>query len=155
MSTDNNFPEDKDKPFPLELESLALSDKLKQKGLVQSITIDRKANIIKVTLNHGSNTPIISPIYPTWIKTIACFSKLAKRKNLSDEDIVNILDVFDDNHEAITNHLLDNSGQKIQLTDKVKEETLIAIDKLRSNHKDITMDEWKSSLLTKHQALNQ
>ena len=82
-------------------------------------------------------------MYPTWNRTISSFEKQAKRKNLSKEDIVDIQDVFDDNHETITNHLIDNSGQKIQSADKVKGETLIAIDKLRSDHKDITIEEWK------------
>lgn len=153
MSTDNNFPEDRDKSFPLELESLTLSDKLKQKGLVQSITIDRKASIIKVTLNHGSNASILSTIYPTWSRTLSSFKKQAKSKNLSDEDIVGIQDVLDDSHETITCRLIDDSAQKIQLTDKIKEETLLAIDQLRLDHKDITVDEWRNTLLTKHQAL--
>ncbi|MGA7899932.1 MAG: hypothetical protein WCA39_13845 [Nitrososphaeraceae archaeon] len=152
MITEDKLPEDKDKSFPLEV-ALALSDKLKQKGLVQSITIDRKANTIKVILNHGSNASIISPMYPTWNRTISSFEKQAKRKNLSKEDIVDIQDVFDDNHETITNHLIDNSGQKIQLADKVKGETLIAIDKLRSDHKDITIEEWRSTIQKKYQDL--
>src|SRR6186713_1449784 len=100
MATENKLPEYRDKPFPLELVSLTLSDKLKQKGLVQSITIDRKASIIKVILNHGSNAQIITPIYPTWSRTISSFEKQAKRKNLLDEDIVDIQDVFGDNHET-------------------------------------------------------
>lgn len=153
MITEDKLPEDKDKSFHPELEFLPLSDKLKQKGLVQSITIDRKSSTIKVILNHGSNAPIISTIYPTWSRTLSSFEKEAIRKNLSKDDIVDIQDVFDDNHETITNHLIENSGQKNQLTDKIKEETLIAIDKLRSDHKDITIDAWRSTLLKKHQDL--
>lgn len=87
MSSEHNFPGYKDKSFDSEFESLSLSDKLKQKGLVQSITIDRKANTIKVILNHGSNAPIISTIYPKWARTLSNFEKQTKRK-ISSEDIL-------------------------------------------------------------------
>ncbi|HZI70254.1 MAG TPA: hypothetical protein VFD60_03735, partial [Nitrososphaeraceae archaeon] len=90
MATEDKLPEDNDKSFSLELESLPLSDKLKQKGLVQSISVDRRANSIKVVLNHSSNSSIISNIYSIRDKTLKNFEKQATRKNLSKEDIVDI-----------------------------------------------------------------
>jgi hypothetical protein len=156
MNTENIIPEDKDKSFHPELESLPLSDKLKQKGLVQSITIDKKANMIKVVLNHGSNTLIVSTIYPIWNKTLRNFEKRAKSKKISDDDIIDIQDVLDDNHEILNNHFFDSSSHKTsqsQITDKEKEETLTAIEKIRSDHKDITPDEWRDKLLIKCQSL--
>jgi len=154
MATEDKLPEDNDKSFSLELESLPLSDKLKQKGLVQSISVDRRANSIKVVLNHSSNSSIISNIYSIRDKTLKNFEKQATRKNLSKEDIVDIQDVLDDNHETLTNHLFSSSCHTVvQLTDKEKEKARIAIAKIRSEQIGITSDEWKITLLTKYQYL--
>ena len=75
MSTEDIFPVDGDKSFPLDLQIVPLSEKLKQRGMVQSISIDKRKNTIKVTLNHRSNTSIISSIYPIWDKTLKNFEK--------------------------------------------------------------------------------
>ena len=104
-NNNHNPPEDADKSFHLEHETLPLSDKLKSEDLVQSIIVDRIANTIKVKLNHGSNTTIISNIDKIWDKTLRNFEKQATRKNLSKVGILDIQDVLDDNVETVTNHL--------------------------------------------------
>jgi hypothetical protein len=133
MATEDTSQEDKDKSFYGDnqgnnpIVNLQLSDKLKQKGVVQNIAVDRKASAIEVILNRGSKKTIVSTIYPNWNKTQNNFEKQANRKNLSKGDIVDIQDVLDDNHAIILQGILcndanDKSAQSnnSQITDKKK-----------------------------------
>ncbi len=156
MSTEDIFPVDGDKSFPLDLEIVPLSEKLKQRGMVQSISIDKRKNTIKVTLNHRSNTSIISSIYPIWDKTLKNFEKQAAyRKSLSKDDINDIQTVLDSHYEVITNHLFNNPNASASfinysVSDKEKEQIRNTINKLRSDHNKITLDECRNTLLIKY-----
>ena len=95
--TDKCFQDGKQRNATVYLE---LSDKLKEKAIVENIGIYRRANIV-VTLNHACKKTIISSISPMWTKTIIDFEKRAKRKNLSNEEIRDITDFLDDNHKTV------------------------------------------------------
>jgi hypothetical protein len=167
MATEDKIREDKDKSLHGESQgnnnpivNLQLSDKLKQKGVVQNIGVDRKASTIEVILNHGSKKTIVSTIHPNWNKTQSNFEKQANRKNLAKGDIVDIQDVLDDNHAIILQGILcneandksaqSNNSQKI---DMEKQEIINDIKKIRLDHSNITPEEWQSELEKKHQHL--
>ena len=84
MATEDKIREDKDKSFHGDnqgnnpIVNLQLSDKLKQKGVVQNIAVDRKASAIEVILNRGSKKTIVSTIYPNWNKTQNNFEKQSR-----------------------------------------------------------------------------
>jgi hypothetical protein len=80
---------------------LSLSDKTRQKGIIEDITINTKTKSVKVALNHGCKQTIVSPIYGDWIKTANTIEKQAKKKGLGSEDTNVILDELDNNHEII------------------------------------------------------
>jgi hypothetical protein len=164
MATEDTLQEDKDKSFHGDnqgnnpIVNLQLSDKLKQKGVVQNIAVDRKASAIEVILNRGSKKTIVSTIYPNWNKTQNNFEKQANRKNLSKGDIVDIQDVLDDNHAIILQGILcndanDKSAQSnnSQITDKKKQEIIDDIEKIRLDHRSITSEEWRNELEKKYQ----
>jgi hypothetical protein len=164
MATEDTLQEDKDKSFHGDnqgnnpIVNLQLSDKLKQKGVVQNIAVDRKASAIEVILNRGSKKTIVSTIYPNWNKTQNKFEKQANRKNLSKGDIVDIQDVLDDNHAIILQGILcndanDKSAQSnnSQITDKKKQEIIDNIEKIRLDHRSITSEEWRNELEKKYQ----
>ena len=92
---------------------LLLSDKTKQKGIVEDITINTKAKSVKVALNHGCKQTIISPIYQDWIKTTNTIEKQAKKKGLEAEDINGILDELDNNHEIILKNIFESPEEEL------------------------------------------
>ena len=104
----NTNQEHKDSDKDNTLLHLSLSEKTRQKGMLQDIVINKKTNNIIATLNHGCKKTIISSIYPDWIKTTSVFKKQAEGKGLSSEDTSHILDELDDNYETILKCILED-----------------------------------------------
>jgi hypothetical protein len=102
---------------------LSLSDKTKEKGIVEDITINTKIKSVKVALNHGCKQTIISPIYHDWIKTANTIEKQAKKKGLGAEDVNCILEELDNNHEIILKNIFE--GPKEESQDNVVKEIYI------------------------------
>jgi hypothetical protein len=152
--TDKRFQDGKQRKATVYLE---LSDKLKNKATVESISIYRRA-IIVVALNHGCKRTIISSISPIWTKTISEFEKQAKRKNLSEEETIDITDFLDDNHKKIL-EILDADSRYDIVDDndlnrtKERQEILTEIEKSRTDNKNMTLDEWQEKLVGKYDHL--
>jgi hypothetical protein len=106
MCSNYNNTNEEDKGSDLKL---SLSDRAKQEGIIEDITINTKTKSVKVALNHGCKQTIISPIYQDWIKTANTIEKQAKKKGLASKDVNVILDELDDNHEIIINSILKNA----------------------------------------------
>ncbi len=104
MCSNYNNAKEEDKASDYTLQ-LSLSDRTKQKGIVEDITINTRARSVKVALNHGCKQTIISPIYQDWIKTTNTIEKQAKKKGLGAEDVNGILDELDNNHEIILENI--------------------------------------------------
>jgi hypothetical protein len=98
----NTKEEDKASDYNLQL---SLSDRTKQKGIIEDIAINTKTKSVKVALNHGCKQTIISPIYQDWIKTVNTIENQAKKKGLAPEDVNVILDELDNNHEIILENI--------------------------------------------------
>jgi hypothetical protein len=60
MCSNYNNTNEEDKGSDLKL---SLSDRAKEKGIIEDITINTKTKSVKVALNHGCKQTIISPIY--------------------------------------------------------------------------------------------
>lgn len=129
---------------------LELSNKLKEKAIVENIGIYRRTNIV-ATLNHGCKKIIISRISPIWTKTISDFEKQAKRKNLSMDDIEDITNFLDDNYDTILG-ILDTDSKDEKLADgdnersNEKQGIRTEIEEIRTDHKNMTLDEWRKNL---------
>ena len=141
------------------VKNLPLSTKLREKNTIETISIDTKANIIKVILTHdNTRKTIVSTIYRLWAKTIHDFEKQAKRKNLSDDEITDITDCFDDNNETILETMLDGRIETAYSDDncdsKEKQEILDEIERIRSSNTAMTADEWQNRLLEKYNHLH-
>jgi hypothetical protein len=114
--------QDKGSDYTLQL---SLSDRTKQKGIIEDITINTKTKNVKVALNHGCKQTIISPIYRDWIKTANTIEKQAKKKGLGIEDTNIILDELDNNHDSILDSIFqdakndDSEGRQINGTKEV------------------------------------
>ena len=92
---------------------LSLSDKTKEKGIIEDIIINTKTKSVKVALNHGCKQTIISPIYQDWIKTTNTLENQAKKKGLAAEDINGILDELDNNHEIILKNIFESPEEEL------------------------------------------
>ena len=153
---DKCFRDDKQRNATVYLE---LSNKLKEKAIVENIGIYRRTNIV-ITLNHGCKKTIISHISPKWTKTISDFEKQAERKNLSNDDITDITDFLDDNHETVLG-ILDSYSKDEKVVDcdtersKENQEILTEIEKIRAENTDKTLDEWKVKLEKKYNHLRE
>lgn len=150
---DKTFREDKQHNGIVYLE---LSNDLKQKAVVESIGIYKRTNLI-VTLNHSCKQTIISCIYPKWSKTISDFEKQARRKSLSNEDIVHITNFLDINHEVVLG-ILDTDNKEViacSSNERSKEiqEVLADIEKARADNKNVMLDEWQEKLREKYNHL--
>jgi hypothetical protein len=135
-----------------------LSIKLKEKNTISTISIDKRANIIVVVLTHdNTRKTIVSAIFRLWSKTISEFTKQAKRKNLSDEEIFDITDCLDDNHEVILDSVTDNRIETAYNDEnwksKEKQEILDEIERIRSSNTTITADIWQNKLEGKYNRL--
>ena len=136
---------------------LELSDKLKEKAIVESIGIYRRTNIV-VTLNHGCKKTIISCIYSKWTKTISDFEKQAERKNLSKDDILDITNLLDDNHKTVLGLLdTDSKDEKADEIEhkhsKEKQNILTGIEQIRTDNKNMTLNGWREKLVGKYDHL--
>ena len=162
--TDNNnrSSEHPDKPFRDDKQHngtvyLELSNELKQKAVVESIGIYKRTNLV-VTLNHSCKQTVISCIYSKWSKTISEFEKQAKRKNLSNDDILHITDFLDINHEAVLEILDTDSKDEVLAcsgNERAKEiqEVLTEIENARVDNKNVMLDEWQEKLREKYDHL--
>ena len=83
--------------------SLVLTEKIKSKGCIQRFVKAIQENNIIVELSHSdTKRVIVSPInYTNWVKTIDTFTTQAKRKGISNADILDMVDVLDNNHEIV------------------------------------------------------
>src|SRR5919198_3774582 len=93
--TDTNQPRSE-----LELE---LTPELKQAGIVNRFAYYTKTNAILVLLNHHYNSKsIVFSVYKKdWNKTHSIFEKQLKQKGIDKKHIPLLLDILDQNYQAI------------------------------------------------------
>jgi hypothetical protein len=113
MCSNYNNTKEEDKASDYNLQ-LSLSDKTKEKGIVEDITINTKTKCVKVALNHGCKQTIVCPIYQDWIKTTNTIENQAKKKGLGAEDVNCILDELDNNHEIILKNIFQSLEEELQ-----------------------------------------
>jgi hypothetical protein len=98
---------------------LSLSDKTKQKGIVEDITINTKTKCVKVALNHGCKQTIVCPIYQDWIKTTNTIENNDKQAGSEDitttsnppekRSVTDVTNITDPNDAKAP----DNRGQQV------------------------------------------
>ena len=143
-------------PFIIDL---PLSPELRNKNTIESITLDMRADIIKVVLSiNSTRKTIVSTIHSKWRKTIDDLEKQAKRKNVLHEEIMDIINCLDDNSETIIPVMLgkaktacnyDNNNKSKQQLEILKD-----IELIRSNNSNITVNEWRNGLVEKYNHLH-
>src|SRR5215831_4483348 len=75
---------------------------LDHKGIVTYFTVKRKTKCIEAKLNHVYNDKtIVSNVYRDWIKTVDTFISIAKRKGISNDDILMLTDILDENNSRV------------------------------------------------------
>src|SRR5437660_12754230 len=81
---------------------LELTDQLRREEIVTTYIYDIESDNLCLELNHNyCKKVIISPIEPTWPKTIDTFSKQLKRKQIGSHHSTMLCDVADNNAQRI------------------------------------------------------
>jgi hypothetical protein len=87
--------------------NLRLSDKLAKKGIISEFLLDLALLQIRISLNYGENLiKIISDFNPCkWTDTMQFLKRRLKEKGVHQDDIMDILDSIDNNHNTILDRI--------------------------------------------------
>ena len=100
---------------------------LDHKGIVTHFIVNGRTKCIEAKLNHlYDNKTIVSTVYRDYIKTVDTFVGRAKRKGISNDDILMLTDIIDENNSKVVACLDEGNtiDDDIQAIDVIKEKVV-------------------------------
>jgi hypothetical protein len=118
---------------------------LDHKGIVTHFIVKGKTKCIEAKLNHAyNNKTIVSTVYRDWIKTIDTFVDRAKKKGVSDEDILMLTDILDENSSCVIRCLDEKNATDVgtQAIEIIKEKVVeLFLDEVKTPYAAIRIND--------------